>query len=115
MRNTHLVVSKVWSFARRGTVGLAAASLFTVAPVIADEHEDQSFNIATITCWDLTGVDEEAQVPTLMLVFGYVAGVHDMKEHKGEEIGPALERVGRLCTANPDMYVASAIERVVLP
>lgn len=94
---------------------LVMTSVFSAATVIADEHDEETFDLATITCWDLTGVEDEAQVPALMMVLGYVAGLHDMKEHNGSEIGLALERVGLLCEANPDMYVASAIERVLLP
>lgn len=94
---------------------LIMTTVLFAATVIADEHDEETFSLATITCWDLTGVEEEARVPALMMVLGYVSGVHDLKEHKGDEIGPALERVGRLCEANPDMYVVSAIERVLLP
>ena len=115
MTNTQAVVGKLRHAAGRWVTLLTVASLFISAPLVADEHDESAFNIETITCWDLTGVEEEGRVPALMMVFGYVAGFHDLKEHNGDEIGPALERVGQLCTANPDMYVMSAIERVVLP
>ena len=115
MTHTQAIISKLRHAAGRWVTPLAVASLFISVPLIADEHDEGAFNLTTLTCWDLTGVEEEARVPALMMVFGYVAGRHDLKEHKGDEIGPALERVGKLCTANPDMYVASAIERVVLP
>ena len=74
---------------------------------------EETFNLATITCWDFTGIEVEDRVPALMMLYGYVAGKHGLAVQKGADIAPALERVGKLCTANPDMYVVSAIERVI--
>ncbi len=81
--------------------------------VLAQDAADESFHLGEIKCWDLTGVAEEQRAPTMLMVFGYVAGVKEMPTHKGSDISTTLERAGRLCVANPDMYVASAIERVI--
>ncbi len=115
MKSIRRVRGLAWAYQIRKALFSAVAAMTVISPIGAAEAEGEgeTFNLATMTCWDLTGVEQEAQVPALMMVYGYVAGINDMKEQVGTEIGPALERVGQLCTANPDMYVASAISRVL--
>ena len=97
-------------------MAVAATALLIAVPGYTDEHNDDVFDLAEITCWELGGIEEaESRVAALMMVYGYVAGVHKIAEHNGKEVGPALEQVGKLCSTNPDMYVSSAIERVLLP
>ncbi len=80
----------------------------------AQDEQDSVFNLTTITCWDLSGTEVDERVPAMMMLYGYVVGSHNLSVQDGKDIGPALERVGKLCSANPDMYVVSAMERVVL-
>jgi len=93
---------------------LLSSICLLAAPVIADEMDDDLFSLETITCWDFTGIEADARAPALMMLYGYVAGSHDLKDHSAKAIAPALEQVGKLCMANPDMYVVNAIERVML-
>lgn len=76
-------------------------------------EESESFDLATVTCWDLTGIETENRIPALMMLYGYVVGKHGLSIQYGANIAPALKRVGKLCESNPDMYVASAIERAI--
>ncbi len=73
----------------------------------------EMFDIDTISCWDLGDADPEDRVSALLLVYGYVAGQRREPRHDGTAIQSALEQTGRLCSANPDMYVSEAIERVM--
>jgi hypothetical protein len=89
------------------------AGLLLATNVLAESDEDITFDLRTITCWDLTGIDEQDRGSALLLVFGYVSGTKDLATFSGAEVGAALERAGKLCTANPDMYVTSAVERAI--
>ncbi len=93
---------------------IASLCVGFAAPAYAQTEQDGSFNLTTITCWDLTSIEVDERVPALMMLYGYVAGSNDLAAQNGADIAPALERVGKLCSANPDMYVVAAIERVVL-
>ena len=95
---------------KRLTLLIAAGLIASLSAALAEDHSD-SFNIETITCWELTGLEEADRAPALTLIYGYVAGKHDREVHEGSAIGKALEKVGQLCESNPDMYVASAVER----
>ncbi|MEM9388491.1 MAG: HdeA/HdeB family chaperone [Pseudomonadota bacterium] len=101
---------------KRGVVASVAAVL-GVAPLMsqAEHHEqpDDSFNLATLECWDLTGLEESDRAYALLMVYGYVAGQSSMSTQSASGIQAAFEIIGRLCDANPDMYVASAVKRAV--
>ena len=92
---------------------MLAALLVTSTTLVAAEEASDSFDLATVTCWDFTGIEVEERVPALMMLYGYVVGKHGLSVQNAAYIAPALERVGKLCESNPDMYVASAIERVI--
>ena len=83
------------------------------AALAAEPEETDTFNIETMVCWDLAGLEEEERGFVLVMACGYVAGVQDMPVHPGSRIGAAFEYMGRLCDANPDMYIVSAVERAM--
>ncbi len=98
---------------RNAFLAVVTTSLLTLTtPSVAAEN-DETFNLAEITCWDFTGIKVEDRVPALMMLYGYVAGKHKLAVQDSRKIAPTLERVGKLCTSNPDMYVVNAIERVI--
>ena len=86
---------------------------FTMTAQAADQQDVESFDIDTISCWDLGDAEPGDRVTILMLVYGYVAGASNNPTHTGESIKSALENSGKLCSANPDMYVSEAMERVL--
>ena len=105
-----MIRNRLWS--RAGSL-LVAAVLATSSSLADTTEEPTTIDLPSITCWDLTGIEVEERVPALMMLYGYVAGKHGFSTQKSSEIAPALERVGKLCAANPDMYVVNAIERSI--
>lgn len=94
------------------TTLLVTLLAFAQLPALA-ESRDESFNVATISCWEVGGLETEDRVAALMLIYGYVAGRNDLNLQRGSTIQSAVTRVQTLCESNPDMYVLSAFERQV--
>ena len=98
----------------RFIASLVVSTGLVSSPVVAAaDHEDDSFDLSTLKCWDFTLMEDDERLPALLMVYGYVAGTHNMAVQSGKRIETSLKRVGKLCTSNPDMYVSSAVERTL--
>ncbi len=86
-----------------------------VSPYLRAENPEteETFDIDTVSCWDLGAAAPEDRVSALMLVYGYVAAQRNRPTHSGDAIQSTLEQTGKLCSSNPDMYVSEAMERAM--
>lgn len=94
-------------------IGLAFGLSFGSMPVLAANQDDveSKFNMNEITCWDLGTVEEDIAGYTMMMLYGYFAGINDMAEHDGAAIQGKLMAVGAVCEENPDMTALEAFKR----
>ena len=101
---------------RTALFSMAILVLAQPSPAVSQatsSDQTESFDIDTITCWEIGESDSQDRVSALLLVYGYVSGQRNRPTHDGASIESALEQTARLCASNPDMYVSEAIERAM--
>lgn len=79
-----------------------------VAGAFGQDAAETTFNMNEITCWDLGTVEEDLAGYTMMMLYGYFAGISGMAEHDGAAIEGKLIAVGEVCEENPDMTALEA-------
>ncbi len=94
------------------SASVALGLLAGTSAAFADGHEaeETTFNMDEITCWDLGTVEEELAGYTMMMLYGYFAGINGTAEHDGAAIEGKLIAVGAVCEENPDMTAIEAFK-----
>lgn len=93
-------------------IGLAFAALSgcahtskTTAPTasaLEKASETASFDVKTISCWDVLTVAEEGLNMAMMLLYGYTQGESRTTEQSSASIEAAFTSAFAYCDANPD-------------
>lgn len=64
--------------------------------------ETASFDVKTVTCWDILTVAEEDLNMAMMLIYGYTQGESRRTEQSSASIEAAFTSAFAYCEANPD-------------
>ncbi len=74
-----------------------------------------SFKFSEITCWEISTLEDSDRASALLLIYGFVAGQHNLDAHSGSSIGEAIETTRNQCAESPDVTVVTVMSTSLMP